>query len=151
LRQQGRVAAGRQPTPSAGSSDSQSIRAGGPGEQHGTDGGKMVKGRKRYIVVDTVGLLLGIVVTAANVDDAKGAKAVLKVLLEQDFPRLHLLWADNKYHNYELEEWLDENTAFTIEVVKRPKGKRGFGLLPKRWVVERSLAWLERCRRHSKD
>ena len=63
-------------------------------------------------------------VTAANVDDAKGAKQVLSQLSEQDFPRLEILWADNKYHNYELEEWLDENARFTIEMVSRPKGSR---------------------------
>ena len=151
VRKRVRVAAGHKPTPSVGSIDSQSVKLGGPGEQQGTDGGKLVQGRKRHIVVDTMGLLLAVVVTAANVDDAKGAKAVLDQLAAQDFPRLALLWADHKYHNDDLEGWLTANRRFTIEVVSRPKGRRGFVLLPRRWVVERSLAWLGRFRRNSKD
>lgn len=98
-----------------------------------------------------MGLLLAVIVTAANIDDAAAAKEVLQQLAAQKFPRLRLLWADQRYHNYDLEAWLAENARFTIEVVSRPKGRHGFVLLPKRWVVERTLAWLERYRRNSQD
>jgi putative transposase len=101
--------------------------------------------------VDTLGLLLAVAVTAASADDGAAAPLALGELGRADFPRLRLLWADSKYHNHALYGWLDENAHYDLEVVSRPKGQKGFVPLPKRWVVERTFAWLKRCRRPTAD
>jgi putative transposase len=111
-----------------------------------------VKGRKRHIFVDTLGLLLTVVVTAASVQDRDGAKLLLEVLRHQ-FSRLRLIWADGAYGG-ELLAWmwaLRPWRKVRLEIVKRPKGVKGFQLLPWRWIVERTFGWLGRYRRLSKD
>lgn len=151
LREQVRKGEGRKPTPSVGSIDSESVPTTEGGEQRGYDAHKKVNGRKRHIIVDTMGLLLAVAVTAANVDDARAAPQAMKQLDEKEFPRLRLLWADQKYHNYELYEWVQDCVHFEMEVVRRPEGAKGFVLLPRRWVAERTIAWLKRYRRLSID
>lgn len=152
LRRRVRVARGRDPDPRVACIDSQSVKTAGGGEEVGTDGGKRVRGRKRHIVVDTMGLLLAVVVTAANVDDARGAEALFAQMPERDYPRLETVQADNKYHNHALNEWLRvHRRPYTIWVVSRPPGERRFVPLRSRWVVERTYAWLGRYRALSKD
>jgi putative transposase len=143
----------QEPTPSAASLDSQSVKTTEQGGTRGYDGGKNINGRKRHVSVDTLGLLLAVVVTSAALDDAVAAPTVLAQLGRDCYPRLEVVWADNKYHNHALNQWIETDSPGTwhLEIVRRPPGAKGFILLPKRWVVERTFAWLGRCRRHSKD
>jgi len=150
LREQVRRAAGRPRSPRVASIDSQSVESDTPGEERGYDAAKKVKGRKRHIAVDSLGLLLAVWVTAADVDDAAAAPEVLGQLDYAEVPRLRVVYADNKYHNHALHAWVDTQW-YDLEVVRRPKEATGFVLLPKRWVVERTFAWLGRYRRLSKD
>lgn len=156
LREGVRQTAGREATPSLACVDSQSVKGTECGGDHGLDGHKKINGVKRHILVDTMGLLLAVVVTAASVTDAKAAREVFQRATAEGLPRLAKVLGDHVYGNEGLPEWTADNTTFRLEItVKDPTpqepGKKKFKVIKWRWVVERTFAWLGRYRRNSRD
>ena len=150
LRGKTRKAAGKKSTPTVAIVDSQSVRTAEGGEERGYDAAKKVTGRKRHVAVDTLGLLLTVVVHGADWQDQDGAEWVMEKLGEQ-FQRLKVVFGDFAYGRGGLPEWVQETFGWILQTVLRPVGIQGFVVLPKRWIVERTFAWLARHRRHSKD
>ena len=152
LRGQVRAEAAREETPSAACIDTQSVKTTEMGGVHGFDSHKKIDGRKRHIVVDTLGLLIAVVVTAANLDDGTHAPGVLGKVRRENFPRLKVVFGDNKYNNRKLQAWMKEQeVGYRLEISSRPADATVFEPVKIRWVVERTFAWLGRCRRLSRD
>lgn len=149
LRSQLRKIQGTDVEPSAGIIDSQTVKTTEKGGVRGYDAAKKINGRKRHILVDTIGLILMVVVHAASIQDRDGAKLVFNKIYNS-FPKLHLIWADAAYGG-KLVDWVSYFIGCAIKIVKRSDDNSGFKVLPRRWVVERTLAWLGRYRRLSKD
>ncbi len=151
LRDAVRQQAGRQPAPSAAILDSQSIKTTETTQEAGYDKAKNVKGRKRHLLVDVMGLLLVVLVHCASIPERQGAKALLRRAQQQGLARLQLIWADGGYSGHPFADWVARVCGWVIEIITRSADAVGFEVLPRRWVVERTFAWLGRYRRLSKD
>jgi putative transposase len=152
IREAVRQAEGREAQASAMIIDSQSARTAEGGEKRGYDGGKKITGRKRNLIVDTLGLVIKANVTAANVQDVHAGKQTFQLLLEQpeQLKRLQTIFADGGYRG-ELVTWVEENMHASLSIVLKKELHQGFQVLPKRWVIERTNAWISRSRRLARD
>ncbi len=151
LREQVRREAGRQAQPSLAIIDSQSVKTTEAGGEHGFDGGKKINGRKRHILVDTMGNLLKVLAHAANIGERAGAEALLLKVPQPLWSRLEKILADGGYEGADFQAWVKQTFHVELEISLRPRDTKGFVLVPIRWVVERTFAWLGRYRRLSKD
>jgi putative transposase len=150
LRERERRRVGKKAQPTAAIVDSQSIRTAEGGDQRGYDAGKKVTGRKRHLAVDTLGLVLAVVVHGADWQDHDGVVFVFQ-RLQAAFQRVRVVFADSAYARNQLPAWVQATFGWALQTVLRPLRAQGFVVLPKRWIVERTFAWIGRYRRHSKD